>query len=399
MIYSKSIIIIGGIIIRTAAVICEYNPFHNGHKYHLDLTRKELSATHIVCVMSGNYTQRGDIAVADKYSRAKTALLNGADLVIELPCAYSLSSSELFAKGACYILNSLGCVDYLSFGSECGDVSLLEAAADAVNFAVSSPDFAKLQSEGISYPSALKRVITASFPPEISESLDSPNNILGIEYIRALKHFDSAIKPYTVRRSGAAHDSDRLHDSRISASKIREMISDGEDISRYTPFADFDNTADISRLETAILARLRTVSVYDMAKIPNCTNGMENRIHAAVRESCSLSELYMKIKSKNCTLARIRRMILCGFLGITKNDLKNPPAYVRILGMNGKGREILAAAKCPLAMNTSLSALEKTGSVALRQATMEAMAGDIYSLALKNPRPCGYEYTAKPVIL
>ena len=384
---------------KTAAIICEYNPFHNGHKYQIQQTREKYGATHIVCVMSGCFTQRGDVALADKYMRAKAALLGGADLVIELPVAFALSSAEQFARGACHIINSLGCVDLLSFGSECGDAALLKEAAGAVHYAMDTEEFASFLRGGLSYPAALKKTVELFYTEDVVKTLTEPNNTLGIEYIRALDMLGSSIEPVTIQRSGARHDSDDTSEHIISASRLRKMLEDGKDVSAYTDFTEYDNFAHIENLEIAILAKLRCMSVSDFAKLPNSTNGMENRIYKATRSAVGLPQLLLMIKSKNFTLARIRRLVLCAFLGITKNDLKNPPAYVRILGMNTKGKEILSAADCPLPMDTSLAALAKSGDTAAKQAQLEARAGNMYALALDKKQPCGSEYTAKPVIL
>ncbi len=386
---------------KVASIICEYNPFHNGHKYMIEKTRELYGATHIVCVMSGNFTQRGDFAICDKYERARAALNGGADLVIELPVAYALSSAEYFARGACSIINALGCVDFLSFGSESGNADILKEAAGAVHFAMDSEDFADYMRNGLSYPSALKKTVEQYYSPDVVEILTGPNNILAVEYIRALDMLGSCIEPVTVQRYGAAHDSD--DDSNgyiISASKLRAMIKNGDDVSAYTDFADYKGFSFPEKMETAILAKLRTMSKSDFEKLPNSTNGMENRIYKAVRTATALPQLMLMIKSKNFTMARIRRLILCAFLGITKSDLKNMPAYIRVLGMNAKGKEILSASKeCNLPIDTSLSALAKTSELAAKQARLEERSGNLYALSLDKPRQCGTELTAMPVII
>lgn len=388
-----------GNFMKTAAVICEYNPFHNGHKYHLEQTRKQYGATHIVCVMSGNFTQRGDVAIADKYSRARAALYGGADLVVELPTPFALSSAEHFAMGACRIADALGCVDMLSFGSECGDISVLEEAAGAVHYATECEEFFDAMRKGESYPLALKKTVELYYTPDVVKTLTEPNNTLAVEYIRALDKLGGIIKPVTVMRSGAAHDSDEGSDTVVSAFKLRKMLSGGNDVSAYTDFTDYGCFAHIENIETAILAKLRTMSKSEFERLPNGTGGMDSRIYKAVRTATSLPQLMLMIKSKNFTMARIRRLILCAFLGITGNDLKNPPAYVRILGMNDKGKEILAAGEHKLPVDTSLAALAKTGPEAAHFAKLEERAGNLYALALDKRQPCGTEFTSKPVII
>lgn len=381
---------------KVAAIICEYNPFHYGHRYLIEKTR-EVGATHIAAVMSGSFTQRGDLAVFDKYIRAKTALENGVDLVIELPTMYSLSAAEGFAAGAVGIIESLGCVDMLSFGSECGELSALREASSACEYALHTDSFHGLMKSGHSYPAALSTVVKELYTDDVSDVLKSPNNTLAIEYLNALDSMGSAIEPFTAARVGAAHDSDEAAEF-SSASLIRKMILRGEDYSRLAPKIEAPN-ADIKRLERAILSRLRAMHREDFEQLYDGANGLAERLYKAVRKAGTLDELYFLAKTKRYTLARIRRAVLCGFLGLNKGQLLTPNAYIRVLGMNKKGKEILSAAKCSLPLDTSLKALSKTSRAAHRQAAFEERCGDLYSLAFEKSAPCGRELTAKPVIV
>ena len=385
---------------NVCGIICEYNPFHNGHKHHIDRTREMYGATHIVGVMSGNFTQRGDVAIVDKYKRTEVALKNGVDLVIELPVAFSLSSAEQFAQGAVFLLNSLGCVDMLSFGSECGNINQLKEAAGAVCFARESDELTNYMKNGMSYPAALQKAIEKFYTEDVVETLATPNNTLAVEYIKALDELASPIKPATVKRKSAGHDSEESSDPGIiSASKIRKLLQAGEDISPFVPDCDFSNIASLANLETAILSKLRYMSKGEIEKVPNVLTGLDNRIYKAVRVSTNMNELLFLIKTKRYTLSRIRRIVLSAYLGITKNDLKNNPSYVRILGMNSKGKEILAAAKCELPIDTSLAQLAKKSDAAMKQAKLEERCDNQYALALSKRQVCGLDYTAKPVIL
>lgn len=383
-----------------SGIICEYNPFHNGHKRHIEQTKKEYGATHIVGVMSGNFTQRGDTAIVDKYKRTETALKNGVDLVIELPVAYALGSAEQFAQGAVYLLNALGCVDIISFGSESGKIDLLKEAAGAVIYTQESEDFHNYMKNGMTYPAALQKAMEKFYTEDVIETLATPNNALAIEYIKALDEIGSSVKPVTVKRCIAPHDSEIAESSDIlSASQLRKKLADKKDISQFAPSCDFSNIASLSNIEVAILSKLRAMSKTEIEKTPNVLMGLENRIYRAAAVAASLNELYFLVKTKRYTLARIRRIILSAFLGITKNDLKITPSYVRILGMNGKGKEILAAAKCELPINTSLSQLEKINDNTKKQARLEQRCDNQYALALEKRLGCGLDYTAKPVIL
>ncbi|MDR2559981.1 MAG: nucleotidyltransferase family protein [Oscillospiraceae bacterium] len=405
---------------KTAAIICEYNPFHNGHKYHIERTKSEFGATHIAAVMSGNFTQRGDVAVFDKFTRTKMALENGIDLVLELPVCHSLGSAQQFAAGAVHILNSLNCIDLLSFGSECGDIDLLKETAGAVVFIEESDEFLSMMRRGLTYPAALTKAIEKYYEDVIPKTLASPNNTLAIEYIKSLADTGSGIKPVTVTRFGAAHDSDETDEPpkkihtyfqglipeeereqnipTASASLLRRMIASGEDVDKFTPCGFPAEFACISRLETAILYKLRTMPALEISKVPNVMHGLENRIARAARVARSLPELMILIKTKRYTLARLRRIVLCCLLGITKNDAKMKPQYIRILGMNEKGREILAKADSGLPVDASLASLMKKSDDCKRQAMLEIRSSDVYALAFEKKKPCGLELTTKPVI-
>lgn len=382
---------------KTAAIISEYNPFHSGHRLLIDKTRAA-GASHILAVMSGNFVQRGDVAVFDKFSRAKIALENGVDLVIELPERVSLTSAEGFARGAVDIISALGCVDMLSFGSESGDIAALREASGAIDYVVNTEFFSESIKRGKSYPAALQAALREFYTEDVSETIDCPNNTLAIEYLNALDNIGSSIEPFTVKRVGARHDSDDADSETASASAIRKMILAGEDHSKYAPTVDAP-TAELSRLERAILAKLRTMSADDFEKIYDCANGLGNRLYKAVRGAASLSELYFLTKTKRYTLAHIRRAVLCGFLGIDKHFALERAAYIRVLGMNSRGKEILAAAECSLPIDTSLKALAGKSREAARQANFTARCTDLYSLAFERPRACGADFTSAPIII
>jgi predicted nucleotidyltransferase len=338
--------------------------------------------------MSGNFTQRGDAAILPKHIRAEAALQNGADLVIELPSAFALSSAEQFATGAAAILNALGCVNILSFGSESGDIELLKEAAGAVHYAQTTDEFFVAMKRGKSYPAALQEAVSEFYTDDVVDVLTSPNNTLAVEYLKALNESGSSITPFTVKRIGAEHDQVGHDDLGVPcASQIRKiMLEQGGDF------------ACIERLETAILAKLRMMSEKEIKRAPNVHGGLENRIFKAARAARSLNELYFLSKTKRYTMARIRRAVLCCFLGITQGDVKLSPQYVRILGMNSRGKEILGR-DCALPMDTSLAALAKKSDDCRRQAMLEDRCTNIYGLAFEKNRLCGKEFTTKPILL
>ena len=396
---------------KITGIICEYNPFHNGHLYHIRKTR-ENGATHIVAVMSGNFVQRGDTAVMDKLERARLAVRSGADLVIELPVQYCLSSAENFAAGAVYLLESLGAVQELSFGSECGDAEVLKNALDKVDMIAKAhaDDIKSIMEKGYTYPRALSSVLKGT-DADVAEIISSPNNLLAIEYMRSLKRLSSKMKPFTVKRVNAPHDGADPKNGYASASYIREVLESEQNvsaISKYTTSVWTDaiaeafrkgETASLSRLERVMLYKLRSTSVEEIASINDVGQGLENRIYGA-RMAGSLDELLFTVKTKRYTMARIRRIMLSLLIGITKEDMKQIPPYGRILAFNERGREILAQAKdtAKIPFASSIAKLSQINETAERFAELEIRASDVYGLALKTVTSAQKDYRAKIMI-
>ncbi|MCM1225905.1 MAG: nucleotidyltransferase family protein [Clostridium sp.] len=373
---------------KITGIICEYNPMHNGHIYHIKRTR-ENGATHIIAVMSGNFVQRGETAVMSKHFRASLALGGGADLVVEIPVVYSLASAEFYAGGAVGILDSLGCCDELSFGSECGDIDMLKKAADAVN-KLPIDDIAEKMKLGMPYPAAAAELIREIYGSKLYDIIASPNNILAAEYIKALGKSNSDIKPFTVKRSGAAHDSDNISNNTASASYIRKCMSENMDFIKLVPHHVYNGykkcridgkLSDMKNLERIILYKLRTSSADDLKKIPDVGQGLEHRLKQA-SDSHTVNELLERVKNKRYTMARLKRILLNMLIGTTADDQRTPPPYAHILAMNERGCEILA--KCRnsgIPVFTSLSKLSEQIGQAKRIAHLEGMASDIYGLS------------------
>lgn len=349
-------------------IICEFNPFHKGHKYLIDKAKEK--ADGVVCVMSGNFVQRGEFAVYDKFKRAKAPLENGADLIIELPCAYSLMSAKGFAKYSGQILKGCGVIDSLTFGAECNDESALIKAAEEIK--EKDALIKEKLKEGLSYPAARKAAVQ-------SELLDTPNNILAIEYIS-----ETGLPVNVVKRIGLGHDSD---DEIYSASAIRKTLNENE-------------ICTLKNCERAVLAKLRTMQSEDFLKIDDVSEGLENRIVNAVRKSTSLEEIYDEIKTKRYTHSRIRRIILKAYLGITNYYTQDAP-YIRILGFNEKGREILTemSEKATLPIISRYGDIKKLSPFGKDLFELECRCTDLYNLGYKKPLPCGAEQRNKPVIL
>lgn len=374
---------------RAIGIIAEYDPFHSGHKHHIKATQEALGADlPVVCAMSGNWTQRGGAAIADKWSRAKLALLGGADLVLELPTPWAAASAETFARGAVELLSMTGVVDVISFGSESGDLSELEAAAAALE----APDYSERLRAGLDRGLSFAAARAAAAG---SACLDSPNNNLAVEYLRALRRLDSQIQPFTVPRLGDGHNAALSGEGHPSASALRELLRAGDDRvwDHLDPAARelLRAPADLERAFPAILAKLRTMEPTELARIPDCGEGLENRILAAAGQAASLAELYDLSKSKRYAHARIRRVVLRAFLGI--DGIPGHVPYIRVLGMNGRGRELLRAMR---GRNVITKPAHGRAEPLLQA---EARRTDLYALCFEQIRPSGLEWTTNPVIL
>lgn len=374
---------------------------HNGHLYQIEQTRKN-GATHIVGVMSGNFVQRGDLAITDKFSRAETAVKNGIDLVIEIPVSYCLASAEFYAKGAVWLMERMGCVNEISFGSECGDTETLEECAKQIA-ECNQTEINELMEKGLSYPKAICEILERK-SPQLKNIVSSPNNLLAIEYLKALKKFNSSIKPFTVRRYAVSHDSIQTENNFASASLIRQRIAETSDYTKFIPQTtrtmienaiEQGTTANIERLETAILYKMRTLDLEELKATRDIGQGLEYRIMSAIGAG-SYNELLARIKTKRYPLSRIRRVILELLIGVRKSDTETLPPYIRVLAFNKKGTEILAELKKNGAVyGTSLLKLGEISETARRFAELETRAGDIYTLAYEKRAEKGFELTRK----
>ena len=327
-------------------IVCEYNPFHRGHQKQIDLIRKNFgSETGIICAMSGNYVQRGHPAIYEKSLRAEAALRCGADLVIELPVTTALSSAEGFASGAVAVLSRL--CDGLCFGAEDADAALLQATARALLSEDFPPLLRRELEKGCSFPAARQAALE-----EMGLSariLESPNNILAVEYCKAILRQLSPMKPIPILREGSYHAEEADSDN-PSATSLRLRLEKGLDVSAFLPEAagQVFQDAPIHTLEAgqrAILARLRTMTDGEFEALPFGSEGLWRKLMHESRKQASLEAIATAVKSKRYTRSRIDRMILCAFLGITDEILNMEIPYVRVLGFNDRGRNILNGVK------------------------------------------------------
>ena len=346
---------------KVLGIICEYNPFHNGHLYHLEQSKKATGSNYVVAIMSGNFTQRGNTTIIDKWSRTEAALKCGIDLVIELPVLYATSSAENFADGAIHILDSLKVVDYLGFGSETSDINALSDIADILH---KEPKIYKniLSDElkkGNSFPKARENALISYLDnnSKYSNILSSPNNILGIEYIKALKKYKSNIRPVSITRFEVGYNDLNYSGNIASATAIRNIIKNGNfDIARrLLPPPSYeilmDNIKqghiipDLSVFERQIIYNLRKMSTEEIAELPDVTEGLEFSIKKVANSCNTIHEFLTLIKSKRYTSTRLQRILLYSLLGITKKDMalsKKINPYIRVLGLNNRGKFIIS---------------------------------------------------------
>lgn len=393
---------------RTAAVIAEFNPFHTGHALLLRKCR-ELGAECVLTAMSGNFVQRGGPAVFDRYLRAEAALRCGADVVAELPLPYATATAERFAYGAVSLFQRLGLGrgDFLVFGSECGSLADLRQAAFACEKAERSALFQELLEQGFSFAAARQRAAESLFP-KAGEILRLPNNALGVEYLRQLDRLQLQIEALTIQRQGAGHHSRRAKDGFASGTMLRSAIQEKrwEEVKHFFPAEIAEifqrklvQTAIPELGERAVLCRLRELERGGLSRLPDCSEGIENRLWKASRQACTFQELCDMIKSKRYPMARVRRLIYSAFLGIDGELCREPVPYCHLLGFSKRGEALLSRCKeeAQIPVSHSLKKLEGLGAGCTRFARAEAKADDMYSLFQPVPRPCGAAYTA-PVI-
>lgn len=384
-------------------IVCEFNPFHLGHKYLIDSVKR--AGDTVVCVMSGNFVQRGEPALFSKEVRVKAALLNGADIVLELPFIYATASAEAFAYNAVKILNDFGC-DKLAFGTENADVESLEKAVSVFENSDFDAKVKKHLEKGISYPAARQ---CAFDEYDVNFDISTPNNILALEYVKAIKKLNSKMTPVPVTRVGAGYNEAKSVDGIAAATHIRQLINNGEDFSQFVPENTVEiyneelkngNFVSIEKYNLTALALLRSKLNEDASNIANMAEGLENRIKSAVKEGTSLEEIYDNAKTKRFTHSRIRRAVISLALGVTADDLKISVSYCRLLGFNKASAELMgtlaAGSKLPFVASYS-DILNLKLSDADKIFALENKAGDFYSLIMQKTAKCSNEMTFTPI--
>lgn len=335
---------------KILGIVAEYNPFHNGHLYHLKKSKELTNADATIAVMSGNFIQRGEPALLDKFTRADIAVKNGIDLVIELPLYYSVATAEKFAEGAVKLLNECG-ANYISFGAECSDLDRLKMIADILK--TESEEYkSELKKQlvlGISYPEARSNAI--SRVTKLSNNiLNKSNNILAVEYLKALYSINSVIEPILVERIDSGYNDINSNTNILSATGIREKLKNKENIDAYIPDETRKNLTTspifLENFEKNIMYALRKMELEDIKDLPDVTEGLENRIFYALSSSSTIQELLNNIKTKRYPLTKIKRILLSALLGMSKTNFNTfnslgGPQYIRILSFNETGRNLL----------------------------------------------------------
>lgn len=403
----------------TLAVIGEFNPFHNGHFYHLTKAKKMIKPDFTIAIMSGNFVQRGDTAVLDKWTRAEIAIRNGFDLVIELPTIYSVSSAENFADGAIKILNSLGFVDYLVFGSEIGEIEPINNVASVLYKEPKelSTLINRQVRSGLSYPKARELALNMYFGTSnvFTSILNEPNNILGVEYVKAIKKHKSNITPLTFKRKNSGYHSKTISFGIASATAIRSFLDDKEKLKEVMPKSSYDilrkkmrageYVKDLSVFEKEIIYILRRMTITEIANLPDVTEGLENRIKSAAHTAQNLEDLISKIKSKRFTQTRIQRILVYALLNITKKDMQisqKVVPYIRILGFNEYGKKIISTiaknnpkSKLIISFKKFVESNKDSNLNAL--ISKDILATNVYTLGYKKNGEANLDYTHKIV--
>ena len=403
---------------KTAFIIAEYNPFHNGHRRHIGETRRLQGAERVVAVMSGNYVQRGETAVCDKMLRAEAAVRCGADLVLELSVKYAVSNAGRFARGAAAVIAACGMEAAVSFGASAPLEELENLAALLADPVLSEEARAVSRERGKTYPAAVDLLLRQKGFAREADLLHDPNNVLAVEYLKQLASYDT-LCPFAVRRSlSQSHVAAEPDGDIASAGYIRRLIDEEyrQDralscpfrFSRYLPAECVPLLeeavragrfpADRALFAAAAFSRLLLLTREGFAALDNVNQGLENKIVRAIRDSASVEEAVLAVKSKRFTMARLRQIMLAGVLGVTKEDASSVPSYLRVLAFNETGRGLLAELRetARLPVVTNLSDV-KNDPACRRDAELEYHADKLYDACLPVPRGGNRPYREHPV--
>ncbi|GHU50802.1 UPF0348 protein [Clostridia bacterium] len=408
---------------KVLGIVAEYNPFHNGHAYHLRKSKELTGADTTVAVMSGDFVQRGEPALTDKWKRAETALRNGVDLVVELPFLYACNSAEYFAFGAVRLLESMGVVDWLSFGSEEGKIDGLEKAAEVLS--VEPQEYKRYLREavdsGISFPAAREKALASVAGEDCAALLHHPNNILGIEYLKQLKLQGSGMKPLTFKRTGAGYHESDPGTKVAGASAIRDLFLSGSygEALEYMPEAgreyyvetgeNLENSGELMSLDrffTLVAYMAWHKEAEELGEIMSASEGLEFRLKKALDKAYDMKSLVKGVKSKRYTETRVCRFLLHTLFGITKKKFAElsgeAGGYIRVLAMNLKGRALLKEIKSATVGDgvvvTNLSRQRLKSERAAQLLELDVLASDTYNLVRSGAMGELSDYRKKPFV-
>lgn len=408
---------------KVLGIIAEYNPFHNGHLYQIQEAKKQIGADYVVAVMSGNFVERGNTSLVNKWVKAKMALLNEVDLVIELPTVYSISSAENFAEGAVKILDSLKVVNSICFGTETADIAALNNIA---NVLYNEPkEYTTMLehelSRGISFPKARESAMMMYLNDikRYANIMSGSNNILAIEYLKALKKLKSNMNPVGIQRKKVYYNDERIIDEFASSTAIRKLVAKDQfnEIRKVMPPRAYmlmqdeikrgNYVIDLVKFEKEILYSLRKMTVEEIGDLQDVTEGLEHSIKKAANSCNNLMDLINMIKTKRYTQTRIQRILLYALLGITKKDVeesKKITPYVRVLGLNVKGKELIsdvAAINKKLNIITSVKKFmdECNNKPLIRMLEKDIFATNVYTLGYEFESMANLDYTSKVITI
>lgn len=404
-------------------IIAEYNPFHNGHLYQIQKAKELSGAKFVVCVMSGNFVQRGNTSVVDKWTKTQMALANGVDLVIELPTIYSVSSAESFAQGAIKILENLGIVDTISFGTETDDFAALNNIATIISD--EPKEYVSMLKEelkqGVSFPKAREQALIKYLNDDVryQNILNNPNNILAVEYLKALKQLKSKITPLAIKREKVYYNDNHIVDDLASATAIRRMLINREfsELIRVVPRFCYETLTkeyevgnmvfDIYRFEKEIFYTLRKMTVEEIANLPDVSEGLENTIKNAANFCNNIKDFINIVKTKRYTQTRIQRILIFALLGITKKDVQSAKKvipYTRILGFNERGKLLLSGIsqnnpKMEVITSVKRFMDNNTNKTYKRMLEIDIFATDVYTLGYKFDSMANLDYTKNMIMM
>jgi len=332
---------------KTVGIICEYNPFHNGHLYHLKKVKELFPNSLIILILNGYFLERGEVSIISKKNKTNIALIEGADIVVELPFVYGTQSADIFANASITMLEKLGC-EYVVFGSECNNLDILHKITDyTINNSIEYNEKVRIYlNEGLNYPTALAKAINVDFD-------FNSNDLLGISYLKSIKLNKYKIKPLTIKRTNDYLDT-VADEEIVSASNIRTKLSNNIDISKYVPATTLPFIKNISLNDFYKTLKYKIITEKDLSIYLDVDEGIEHRLKKVINECNTVNELIEKTKSKRYTYNKIRRMLTHILIGFTKEDNRNLTFdYIKILGFNDKGKKYLNKIKKELTIPTT----------------------------------------------